>query len=62
MLAISDMDAIIAMTRIQTVMVHQITPAVPPLNRPNELAMSEDSHVACKMTTNPTIEKNRKFR
>lgn len=56
------MHAIMAMIQIHTAIVIQMTPAVPPFNRPNMLESSEDSHVACRIDTNPTMEKKRKFR
>lgn len=60
--AISAIDAMRASMNNQTTMVVQIRPAVPPLNRPDQLERRTHSHVACRMVTNPTIETNLKFR
>ena len=55
-------DAIKAIIQIQTAIVHHMTPAVPPLKRPNQGASSVHSHVDCKMVTKLTIPMNLKLR
>jgi len=59
--AISAIDAIRASMNSQTTIVVQMRPAVPPLNRPDQLERRTHSHVACRIVTNPTIETNLKF-
>lgn len=55
-------DAIMQSINNHTAMVHQMTPAVPPLYRPNQLASSTFSQVACRIVTKPTMETNLKVR
>ncbi len=45
-----------------TVIVHQMTPPVPPLYKPKLFASSVDSQVACKIVTKPTMLMKRKLR
>lgn len=45
----------VIMKQTQTAMVHQIRPAVPPLNRPNQFASSVHSQVLCRMVTKETM-------
>jgi hypothetical protein len=60
--AISAMDAIKASMNSQTTMVVQMRPAVPPLNKPDQLERRTHSQVACRIVTNPTMLTNLKFR
>ena len=60
--AISAIDAIRASMNNQTTIVVQMRPAVPPLNRPDQLESRTHSHVACRIVTNPTMLTNLKLR
>ena len=59
--AISAIDAIRASMKSQTTIVVQIRPAVPPLNRPDQLESRTHSQVAWRIVTNPTMDTNLKF-
>lgn len=46
--AISAREAIMAMTKSQVMIVIQITPAVPPLNRPKYDDLAKNQYCSCK--------------
>lgn len=56
MLASSAMEAMVIMKQIHTAMVHHISPAVPPLYRPNQLLSNVHLESWAKRSAVPQIE------